>query len=65
MPVHIERMTSEVKVQDGDLALSPSQLEKLVAMVISRLEDRAREAQRINAATCLKRHAAPPFQAGK
>lgn len=64
MPMHIERMTSHVAVQEGDLGLSAQQIERLVTLVISRLEDRAREAQRVNAATQLRRHAAPPFEAG-
>jgi hypothetical protein len=65
MPMHIERLTSDVSVRDGDLALTQSQIEKLVALVISKLEDRARESQRANAATKLTRCAAPPFEAGK
>ena len=64
MPMHIERLTSTVSVQDGDLGLTPQQIEKLVALVISRLEDRAREAQRATAATQLRRRVAPPFDAG-
>lgn len=64
MTMHIERLTSNVSVQDGDLGLTPQQIEKLVTLVISRLENRAREAQRANAATKLRRHAAPPFEAG-
>lgn len=65
MPLQIERLTSSVSVQDGDLGLTHSQIEKLVALVISRLEDRARESQRACAATKLTRHVAPPFEAGK
>jgi hypothetical protein len=64
MTMHIESLTSNVSVQDGDLSLTPQQIEKLVALVIARLEDRAREAQRARTATQLKRHAAPPFEAG-
>jgi hypothetical protein len=65
MPMHIERLTSDVSVQDGDLALTQSQIEKLVALVISKLEDRARASQRSAAATKLMRCAAPPFEAGQ
>ena len=64
MPMHIERLTSNVSVQDGEPGLTPQQIERLVALVISRLEDRAREAQRANTATQLRRHAARPFEAG-
>jgi hypothetical protein len=64
MNMHIESLTSNVSVQDGDLGLTPQQIEKLVALVIARLEDRAREAQRACTATQLRRRAAPPFEAG-
>jgi hypothetical protein len=57
-------MTSSVAVQDGELALSPAQLEKLVALVIARLEDRAREAERSRAAKKLTRQASPPLEPG-
>jgi hypothetical protein len=65
MPVHIERMTSEVAVQSGDLALSQGQMEKLVALVINKLEERAREAQKAHAATKLRRQASRPLEAGE
>jgi hypothetical protein len=64
MPMHIERLTSHVSIQDGELGLTAQQLERLLALVISRLEDRAREAQRATTATQLRRRAAPPFEAG-
>lgn len=65
MPVHIERLTSQVSVQDGDLSLTPAQVDKLVALVISKLEERAREAQRSRAATKLTRQASRPLEAGE
>jgi hypothetical protein len=65
MPIQIERMTSDVSVHDGDLALSPSQIEKLVALVINKLEERAREAQKARSATKLKRQASRPLEAGE
>jgi hypothetical protein len=65
MPIHIERLTSNVSVQDGDLSLTQQQIEKLVALVISKLEERARESQRSCHATQIKRRAAPPFEAGR
>lgn len=39
MPVHIEDMQTEVTVFDGDLPLSPEQIEKLVKIVLRRLEE--------------------------
>lgn len=46
MPLHIEELTSEVTVIDGDLSLTEKQKEMLVAMVIKRLGEKAREAER-------------------
>lgn len=63
MPLHIERMTSDVSLQD--LSLTPAQLDKLVALVINKLEERAREAQKARAATALKRQASPSLEAGE
>ena len=64
VPVHIERLTSEVTLQDGEPSLSPAQLERLVCLVLARLEDRAREARRSQAATALCRQAAKPLVPG-
>lgn len=64
MTMHIERLSSEVSVQDGELSLTQQQVDRLVALVISRLEDRAREAQRSRGATQIKRGAAAPFETG-
>jgi hypothetical protein len=63
MPLHIERMTSDVSLQD--LSLTPAQLDKLVALVINKLEERAREAQKARAATALRRQASKPLEAGE
>jgi len=62
MPVHIEELTSDVTVVDGDSFLTPTQAEKLVNMVLKRLKDRAREAERKAKATKLSRQAAKPFE---
>ena len=63
MPLHIERMTSDVSLQD--LSLTPAQLDKLVALVINKLEERARDAQKARAATALRRQASKPLEAGE
>jgi hypothetical protein len=57
MTVHIERLTSDVSVNEGALTLTPQQIDQLVALVIGKLEDRAREAQRMRAATHVRRSA--------
>jgi hypothetical protein len=64
MAMHIERLTSEVSLSEGSLALTPQQIEQLVALVISRLEDKAREAQRMRGATQIKRSAVAPLGPG-
>lgn len=60
MPVHVEEMSSEVGVFDDDLPLSPAQLEKLVTIILSRLEQHQREARLIREATTLRPESTPP-----
>ena len=64
MPLHIEKMTSDVAVQDGDLSLTQGQIDKLVALVIAKLEERARDAQKSRAAKKLTRQASRPLEPG-
>lgn len=63
MPVHIEKMTSDVSIRDGS-GSSPAEVEKLVSLVIARLDERARDALRARAATTLTRQASKPLDAG-
>lgn len=65
MPVHIGEMTSEVTVVEGELPLSPSQIQKLVSLVASEMERAKRSAQRINEATSVQESVAPPISLGK
>ena len=44
MPVHIDEMQTDVTVFDGDLPLSPAQIEKLVRIILQRLEEKQRNA---------------------
>ncbi|WP_447602808.1 hypothetical protein [Nitrospira sp. Nam80] len=55
MPLHIEELTSEVTVIDGDSFLTEQQKEALVKLVIRRLADMAREGERKAKATELRR----------
>jgi hypothetical protein len=64
MPVHVEEVTSEVTVADGQLPLSDAQLERLVALVASRLEQRRRAASQTRDATALRHGAEPPSGIG-
>lgn len=43
MPVHVDEMTTEVDAFEGDMPLSQEQLNKLVEMVLQRVEDKQRE----------------------
>ncbi len=59
MPVHVEEMNMEIQVADGDLPLTEAQIDKLVKIVLSRLEHKQRESGRIREATTLRTQAAP------
>jgi hypothetical protein len=62
MTVHIGKLTSEVTVQDADMMLTPGQIERIVALVLVRLEERAREARRNQAATTINRQASKTLE---
>ena len=65
MPVHVEEMTSEVAVFDGELPLTPQQVDKLVGLVLQRLQEKQRETRRSREATTLRSEAAPPMRLGE
>lgn len=44
MPVHIGELNTKVTVVDGDLPLTPRQIDALVAIVVARLDDLSRAA---------------------
>ncbi len=59
MPVEVGKFTTEVTVSEGDLPLSPVQIEALVRLVLRRLEDAQRAAERTREATTIRSQAAP------
>ena len=59
MPVHIDNLETDVTVATGDLPLSEAQIERLVRIVLKRLQDRQREQQRSREATRLRSQATP------
>jgi len=59
MPVHVEEMTTEVEAYEGELPLSPAQLEKLVELVLKRMDERRRERERIDGTTKIRRGSTP------
>ena len=61
MPVHIDEMNSEVSVFDGDLPFSPAQLERLIQIVLQRLDQREQGKRQHLEATRLRSRAAPPL----
>ncbi len=65
MPIHVQRMNTEVTVIDGDLPLTERQVEKLVQLVLKRLESARRDEQKSGEATTLKRSNAPPARVGE
>lgn len=64
MPVHIDEMTSDVTVVEGELPLTASQIDKLVGLVMRRIGEKKQEGQRTRAATQLKRQSTAPFEPG-
>ena len=42
MPVHVENLSTNVEAFEGELPLSRAQLERLVELVIARLEEKQR-----------------------
>ena len=60
MPVYIGDVTSEVGVVDGEMPLSPAQIDKLVTIVMKRLHDKHRDAHQSKEATKIRREARPP-----
>jgi hypothetical protein len=65
MPVHIGDLASEVAVADGDLPLSEAQLERLVRIIIERIERHERQRQRRETATALRGSSMPPSALGE
>jgi hypothetical protein len=63
MPLHIERMKSDVTIRDGS-GMTAADLDRIVNLVIARLDERARDAQRARAATTIGRQASKPLDGG-
>ncbi len=59
MPVHVEQLTSEVVVLDGDLPLSEEQLEKVADFVIRKLDQRTMDGRLAQEATSVRPMAEP------
>jgi hypothetical protein len=64
MPIHVGEISSDVSVFDSDLPLSEAQIEKLVAIILQRLEKKQREQELSREATVIRRSSAPPLPIG-
>jgi len=62
MVVHIGDVTSDVTVLEDDFPLSPQQIEKLVQIVLQRLEEKQHADRLSSEATTLRRQALPGLQ---
>jgi hypothetical protein len=64
MPVHVERITTDLTIVDGELPLSQAQLDKLVALVLARLDREQRLAEQRREATIIRRSTIPRLEVG-
>jgi hypothetical protein len=61
MPIYIDRITSEVTVLDGELPFTPAQIDRLVTLVLKRLDEKQREDKQGRDARTLRSSAATPL----
>jgi hypothetical protein len=64
MPFHVEEVNSDITVIEGELPLSPAQVEKLVQLVMKRMEEKHRDTKLSHEASSIERHVAPPLRVG-
>ena len=64
MPVHIEQMTSRVEVKGDGSPLSEEQVERLVQLVLERVEAAKRDEARMREANAIRDSALPPGPGG-
>ena len=60
MPVQIEELSSEITVIDGEMPLSAAQVEKLVKLVMSRIDEHKRSVTQRREATRLRPNSTRP-----
>jgi hypothetical protein len=65
VPIYVDEMNSDMTMLDGELPLNESQLERLVQLVLKRLEAAQRAARQNEAATTLRRDSLPPLPVGE
>lgn len=61
MPVQIQQLTSEVLPLETDMPLSAEQIERLIQLILRRLEQQQRSEQHLREATALHTGSLPPL----
>jgi hypothetical protein len=64
MPLHVEKLSTEIGFREADAPLSEPQMEALITRVVERLEQRLRAAKDVESSTRLRRQATPPLEVG-
>ena len=59
MPVHVEEMSADVTLSEGELPMSDSQLEKLVEIVMQRIEQAKLDQQHGDESSEIRNSATP------
>ena len=59
MSIYIQNMTDAVTVVDGDLPLNQQQIDRLVTLILQRLEEKERQEKMRLEATCIRSQALP------
>jgi hypothetical protein len=62
VPIHIEELSSEVAVVDGGLPLTERQLDRIAAIVLAKLKEQQRTAERRREVQKLRRSVVPPLE---
>jgi hypothetical protein len=64
MLFHIDEVTSDVTVIEGEMPFSQAQIEKLVQLVLRRVAEKHREASLTQEACSIQRHVMPALRIG-
>ena len=59
MPIHIEEMTNEVTVVDGEMPLSDAQLDQIASLVMQRLSEKDQLAEHLSETAAIRRQFVP------
>ncbi len=65
MPIDVGKFTTEITVADGELPLSGAQIEKLVQLLMRRIEEKRRADEKSQAATAIRGSATQSSRLGQ